>query len=92
VDDAEALVRSDLVGGQPTLARLAIGRAIEAAAATARDPDALATAIVDALLDGRDRDLGVVWRLVDGDGRPIRRLGRGMRGGSGSAAGESAED
>jgi hypothetical protein len=72
VEDAEALVRSDLVGGQPALARLAIRRALSGArtakGSTAGDPH------VDVLLEGKDAALGVSWRLVDGEGRAIRRL------------------
>jgi hypothetical protein len=75
VEDAEALVRSDLVGGQPALARLAIRRALERTRTTkgspAGDPD------VDMLLEGKDASLGVTWRLVDGEGRAIRRLDQG---------------
>jgi hypothetical protein len=76
VAEPEALVRSDLVGGQPAVARLAIERALKAAVGRRTDPDAIATAVADVLLEGRDGDLGVSWRLVDGDGRAIRRLGR----------------
>jgi hypothetical protein len=32
----------------------------------------LAADVVEALVDGRDGELDVRWRLVDGDGRPIR--------------------
>jgi hypothetical protein len=77
VDDAETLVRSDLVGGQPALARLAIARAIGTAATKGDAPDEVAHRVADVLLEGGDRDLGVAWRLVDGDGRPVRRLDRG---------------
>jgi hypothetical protein len=30
--------------------------------------------VIEALLDGRDRKLDVSWRLVDGEGRDVRRL------------------
>jgi hypothetical protein len=76
VEDPEALVRSDLVGGQPALARLAIGRAVEAAARAGHGDVELARSVAEALLEGDDRDLGVSWRLVDSQGRPIRRLDR----------------
>ena len=76
VEEPEALVRSDLVGGQPAVARLALDRALKAAVRRRTDPDAIATALVDVMLEGRDVELGVSWRLVDGDGRAIRRLGR----------------
>jgi hypothetical protein len=76
VADAEALVRSDYVGGQPALARLAISRALDSALARHDAPEELAQVVGEMLVEGRDRELGVTWRLVDGDGRPIRRLGR----------------
>jgi hypothetical protein len=74
VEDAETLVRSDLVGGQPALARLAIARAVRSATAAHGGADAVAKAVADVLVEGKDGELGVGWRLVDGDGRPIRRL------------------
>jgi hypothetical protein len=66
VSDAEGIVRRDLVGGVPAVAAVAIARRLEALG-----PDADPTAVVDALAEGRDDDLGVRWRIVDGDGRPI---------------------
>jgi hypothetical protein len=77
VEDAEGLVRSDLVGGQPALARLAIARRIADAVGRRSDPEAVTQAVAEALLEGQDRELGVKWRLVDGDGRAIARLDRG---------------
>jgi hypothetical protein len=74
VEDAETVVRSDLIGGQPALTRLAVGRAVRSATAAHEGPDAVAEAVADVLIEGKDRELGVSWRLVDGDGRPIRRL------------------
>jgi hypothetical protein len=80
VEDAEGLVRSDLVGGQPALARLAISRRIADAVGKRRAPEAIAEAVAETLLDGQDRDLGVKWRLVDGDGRAIARLDPKFKG------------
>lgn len=65
--DAEGIVRRDLVGEVPALAAYAIERAIRALGS---DPSV--AEIVDLLNDGRDSGLAVRWRLVDGDGRPIR--------------------
>jgi hypothetical protein len=65
--DAEGIVRRDLVGEVPAIAAYAAQQAIEA---LGDDPSA--ADVVDALSDGRDSALGVRWRLVDGDGRPIR--------------------
>ena len=65
-DDPEGLVRRDLVGDVPALAARAIARRL-----TALGDDASPADVADLLADGRDEDLGVRWRLVDGDGRPI---------------------
>jgi hypothetical protein len=65
--DAEGIVRRDLVGEVPAIAGFAIERALQA---LGEDPSV--GDIVDALSDGRDSALGVRWRLVDGEGRPIR--------------------
>jgi hypothetical protein len=65
--DAEGIVRRDLVGEVPAIAAYAAQQAIEALG----DEPSVAD-VVDALSDGRDAALGVRWRLVDGDGRPIR--------------------
>jgi hypothetical protein len=64
--DPEGLVRRDAVGGVPTVAGFAVQRRLE------KLDNATAKEILDALADGRDDDLDVRWRLVDGEGRPIR--------------------
>ena len=75
--DAVSIVRRDLVGDVPALAAHAIERRL------AELPDDAGVARVAAVLaDGRDDELGVRWRIVDGDGRPIlidvpKRSGRG---------------
>jgi len=66
VVDAEGLVRRDIVGGVPALAAAAIGGRLAKLGADATPND-----IAELLADGRDDRLGVRWRLVDGDGRPI---------------------
>lgn len=66
VADAESIVRRDLAGGVPALAAVAVERRL-----AALDPEATRQDIVAALVDGRDEELDVRWRLVDGDGRPI---------------------
>lgn len=65
--DAEGIVRRDLVGEVPAIAAYAVHKAIRE---LGDDPSA--AEIADVLSEGRDRDLGVRWGLVDGDGRPIR--------------------
>ena len=66
VSDAEGLVRRDVVGGVPALAAAAIARRL-----SELDADATPQDVAELLADGRDERLGVRWRLVDGDGRPI---------------------
>lgn len=72
VKGAGELARTELVDGEPAIARLALRRAVEAAAG-GRD-GGLATRLVALLVDGSDDALGVRWRLVDADGRPIGSL------------------
>lgn len=64
--DPEGMVRRDLIGEVPAVAGFAVERAIEALG-----PAASPAEVADLLTEGRDKDLGVRWRLVDGDGRPI---------------------
>lgn len=64
--DAEGIVRRDVVGQVPAAAAFAVVRQIQALGT-----DASAASIARLLVDGGDDDLGVRWRLVDGDGRPI---------------------
>jgi hypothetical protein len=66
VADAESIVRRDLAGGVPALA----AQAIAARLADLPD-DAPVGTVVQLLTEGRDDALGVRWRIVDGDGRPV---------------------
>ena len=66
VTDAEGLVRRDIVGGVPALAAAAIGGRLAELGA-----DATPNEVAELLAEGRDERLGVRWRLVDGEGRPI---------------------
>jgi hypothetical protein len=66
VDDPEGIVRRDLVGDVPAIAAHAIGRRL-----AALDDDTPPADVAELLADGRDEALGVRWRIVDGDGRPI---------------------
>jgi hypothetical protein len=70
--DVEGVVRRDLVGDVPTVARFAVARRLAAGLADA-DPAVVKAAgrLLDVLADGRDEDLDVRWRLVDEAGRPI---------------------
>ena len=64
--DPEGIVRRDVVGNVATTAAYAVVRAL-----LDLGPDASPATVAEVLADGRDEDLGVRWRLVDGDGRPI---------------------
>ena len=64
--DPEGMVRRDVVGDVPAVAGFAVERAIRGLGAKATPAE-----VADLLADGRDAELGVRWRLVDGEGRPI---------------------
>jgi hypothetical protein len=64
--DAASIVRRDLAGDVPALAAHAIERRL-----AELPDDAGAGKVAAVLIDGRDDNLGVRWRIVDGDGRPI---------------------
>ena len=64
--DPEGMARRDIVGDVAAVAAFAIERKLEALG-----PDADPGAVSALLAEGRDDDLGVRWRLVDDDGRPI---------------------
>ena len=64
--DPEGMTRRDVSGGVPAIAAFAVSRRIQSLG-----PDAEPDEVVRTLADGRDDDLDVRWRIVDGDGRPI---------------------
>jgi hypothetical protein len=73
VRDPEGVVRRDLAGGVPTVARIAVADAL--AEVLRGDPSAgevrLAGRLLAALTEGRDEALDVRWKLVDDEGRPV---------------------
>lgn len=75
VRDAEGIVRQDLTGGVPTITRLALSdELVSLLPASAKDAAAVERIVgklVEAIDHGRDEDLGVRWRLVDDEGRPV---------------------
>ena len=82
VRDAEGAVRQDLTGGVPTVARVALSDRLAALLPSGADARAFERAIgriVEEIDDGRDEALGVRWRLVDGDGRPVGLTGEDLR-------------
>jgi hypothetical protein len=64
--DPEGMTRWEIVGNVPAVAAFAVGRAL-----AALGPDAAPGDVVRLIADGSDADLGVRWRIVDGDDRPI---------------------
>jgi hypothetical protein len=75
VRDAESIVRQDLTGGVPTVARLTLAdRLVALLPSGSNETPALERTIgriIEALGDGRDDERGIRWRLVDGEDRPI---------------------
>jgi hypothetical protein len=65
--DPEGLVRRDVAGEVPAIAAWAIRQVL----ATVEE-DADARSVAELLAEGRHRDLGVRWHLVDGEGRRIQ--------------------
>src|SRR5215204_309743 len=64
--DPEGIARRDIVGEVPAAAAFAIARAIKALG-----DNASPVKVARLLGGGRDDDVGVRWRLVDGEDRPI---------------------
>jgi hypothetical protein len=75
VRDAEGIVRQDLTGGVPTVARLVLADELVALLPASDEDDRAVERIMGRLAEavdsGRDEALGVRWRLVDGDDRPL---------------------
>jgi hypothetical protein len=78
--DPDGMARRDVVGDVPAVVTYVLERELAALGADA-DPGKVAAL----LADGRDEDLGVRWRLVDGDGRPITLDRRSDRSSGGRA-------
>ena len=66
VPQPEQLARRELVDGVPAVAAYAVSRAVAELGS-----DAEPTAVARLLANGQAPDVGVRWRLVDGDGRSI---------------------
>lgn len=64
--DPEGIVRRDIIGEVPAVAAYAIAQAL-----AKLGKDASPEKVAGLLAAGRDEDLGVRWRVVDGDDRPI---------------------
>jgi hypothetical protein len=77
VADAEAIARVELAGEHPAVARVALQLRLRQVLETAETPHVAVRAAVDSILAGSDAGLGVRWRLVDDEGRPIGDLDLG---------------
>jgi hypothetical protein len=76
--DPEGMARRDIVGDVAAVAAFAVGRQLDGLG-----PEAEPGTVAALLAEGRDEELGVRWRLVDEDGRPIAidpRKGGSARG------------
>ena len=75
VRDAENVVRQDLTGGVPTVARVAIADRLAALlpspADEARATEKNLVKLLAAVDHGGAEELGVRWKLIDDEGRPI---------------------
>ena len=74
VEDAEAAARAEIARDQPAVARIALERRLRRAIAANDDPRKAVEAALAIILDGRDRELDVRWRLVDDGGRRIDEI------------------
>jgi hypothetical protein len=74
IDDPEPIARAEIVRDEPAITRLALEGVIRAAIASARSPRGAGRAVVDAILRGKDPELGARWKLVDDRGRWIDDL------------------
>jgi hypothetical protein len=75
IDDAEALVRRDLLGGTPAVATRLLARAVLAALAGLTNPNAaqVAEAVASALASSPKRDGLPGWELTERDGSTAER-------------------
>ena len=71
VDRAAEVTRSEIVAGEPAVAREALRRALAAAIAEGGAPERLVARVAALVAEGGDEAMGARWRLVDEDGRPI---------------------
>ena len=74
-DDAEHIAREEVAHDQPAVARAVLERRLAGIAGDGPEGvRAGARRAAELLARGADRDLGVRWRLVDGEGREIGAL------------------
>jgi hypothetical protein len=74
IPESEDVARSEIARNRPAIARLAIERAAAQAVASSRSPAGAVRGLIEAILKGRDAELGVRWRLVDDQGRVLDEI------------------
>lgn len=74
IDDPEPVARAEITRDEPAITRLALERVIRAAIASARSPGGAGRAVVEAIIRGKDPELGARWKLVDDRGRRVDDL------------------
>ena len=74
VAEPEEIARAEISRDQPALARVGLERMLRDAIASSKGPRDAGQAVVDAIMRGKDDELGVRWRLVDDRGRRIDEL------------------
>lgn len=74
IDDPEAVARAEITRDEPAITRLALERVVRSAIASARSPGGAGRAVVQAIMRGKDPELGARWKLVDDRGRRVDDL------------------
>jgi hypothetical protein len=74
MEDAEEIARDEIAGGHPALARHALEQRVRDATKGKRSVEAAVTAVIEVIVSGEDKELGVGWGLVDDRSRPIDEI------------------
>lgn len=74
IGDPEPIARAEITRNEPAITRLALQRVIRTAIASARSPGGAGRAVVEAIMRGRDPEIGARWKLVDDRGRRVDDL------------------
>ena len=69
--EAEEIARDEVARGRPAVVLAVLTRELAKLAADGDGGREQVEAVVTLLVDGADRDLGIRWRVVDGDGRAV---------------------
>lgn len=74
VSEPDEIARAEIARDQPAVARLALERSLRKVLASTKDPGDAVRAAIKVIVDGRDRELGTGWRLVDDQGRRVEEI------------------